>query len=323
MTSAAPSLFPTSIFAPASTPASRVFELSTFVLMVTAVIFVVVSGLLIYVVVRFAARAGDDHDEPPQVYGSTQVELAWTVIPILIVLALFMAATRVIADVQISAAPDNALPVTAIGHQFWWEFRYPKTSVVTANELHVPLSDPAHPTPAFLTLLSADTVHSFWVPRLAGKTDLIPNRVNHMWIDPHEPGIYLGQCAQYCGTQHGKMLLRVVVEPREQFERWLAAQGQPARTSEAVSDGRRIFESTACVDCHTIAGTPASGRFGPNLTHLMSRETIGSGAAPNTPENLRRWVQDPESFKPGSMMPAMGLSSREYDAVASYLETLL
>jgi cytochrome c oxidase subunit 2 len=157
---------------------------------------------------------------------------------------------------------------------------------------------------------------------LAGKTDLIPNRVNLMWIDPHETGLYLGQCAQYCGTQHGKMLLRVYVEPPEQFERWLAEQSQPARTNEATSQGQRIFESTACVDCHTIAGTGARGRFGPNLTHLMSRETIAAGAVPNTHENLRRWIQDPDSFKPGSRMPAMGLSSREYDAVTSYLETL-
>jgi cytochrome c oxidase subunit 2 len=321
MSSAAPSLFPTSILDPASTPASHIFELSVFVWIVTAVIFVVVSCLLIYVIVRFAARPGDDQ-EPPQVYGSNQVELSWTVIPILIVITLFMAATHVIDDVQKAAAPDNALAVTAIGHQYWWEFRYPKSNVVTANELHVPLSDPAQPTPTFLTLLSADTVHSFWLPRLAGKTDLIPNRVNRTWIDPHEVGLYLGQCAQYCGTQHGKMLLRVYVEPREQFERWLAEQGQPARTSGPTSDGQRIFESTACVDCHTVAGTPARGRFGPNLTHLMSRETIAAGAIPNTHENLRRWIQDPDSFKPGSRMPAMGLSSREYDAVASYLETL-
>jgi cytochrome c oxidase subunit 2 len=322
MTSAAPSLFPTSIFAPASTPASRVFELSTFVMIVTAVIFVVVSALLIYVVVRFAARTGDGHEEPPQVYGSNQVELAWTVIPILIVLALFMAAASVIDDVQKVAAPEGALGVTAIGHQYWWEFRYPKGNVVTANELHLPASDPAHPTPAFLTLLSADVVHSFWVPRLAGKTDLIPNRVNRMWVDPHEPGLYLGQCAQYCGTQHGKMFLRVYVEPPEAFERWLAEQSQPAHPSQAASEGQRIFESTACVDCHTITGTAARGRFGPNLTHLMSRETIGAGAVPNTPENLRHWIQDPDSIKPGSKMPAMGLSSREYDALASYLQTL-
>ena len=212
-------------------------------------------------------------------YGSNQVELAWTVIPVLIVLALFLATSRVIAGVQSPIRPEGALEVTLIGHQFWWEVRYPGANVVTANELHVPASEPGHPTPTFLELLSADVVHSFWVPRLAGKTDLIPNRVNHTWFDPGEPGLYLGQCAQYCGTQHGKMLLRVYVQPREEFDQWLREQRQPARVSAQVTSGRQIFETTACINCHTVSGTVASGRFGPDLTHLMSRATIASGAA--------------------------------------------
>ena len=175
--SAAPSS-PTSIFAPVSTPANSIFDLSLFVLAITGAIFVVVFGLLVYAVVRFRKRTNDDGHEPPQVYGSNQVELAWTVIPILIVVALFMATARVIASVQSAAQPANAIEVVAIGHQFWWEFRYPALNIVTANELHVPVSDPAHPSPTFIKLLSADTDHSFWVPRLAGKTDLIPNREN-------------------------------------------------------------------------------------------------------------------------------------------------
>ena len=196
-------------------------------------------------------------------------------------------------------------------------------NIVTANELHVPVSDPAHPTPTFMTLLSADTDHSFWVPRLAGKTDLIPNHPNSMWIDPHETGLFLGQCAQYCGTQHAKMLLRVYVHTREDFDRWVQEQ-QKCRTSAgtAVSDGQRVFESTACVNCHTVSGTPAKGQFGPDLTHLMSRDTIASGAAPNTHENLRLWIKNPDAIKPGSKMPAMGLSDRDLDAVTAYLETL-
>src|SRR5258708_4026165 len=216
---------PTTIFAPVSTPAESIFGLSLFVIAVTAIIFLLVVGLLIYVVVRF--RRPHDGVEPPQVYGSSQVELAWTVIPVLVVLVLFLATSRVIADVQNPARPAGALDVTVVGHQFWWEFRYPAANVVTANELHVPVSEPARPTPTFLKLLSADLDHSFWVPRLTGKTDLIPNWVNQTWIDPHEPGLYLGQCAQYCGTQHAKMLLRVYVEPREVFERWLLDQQKP------------------------------------------------------------------------------------------------
>src|SRR5947209_3645415 len=318
----APPLSPTNIFAPASTPAESIFGLSIFVLAVTAAIFVVVFSLLAYSAVKFRKRNNDDGREPPQVYGSNQVEVAWTVIPILIVVALFMATARVIADVQKVSPSANAIEIVAIGHQFWWEYRYPHLGVVTANELHVPVSDPQHPTPTFIKLLSADTDHSFWVPRLAGKTDLIPNHPNSMWIDPHEAGLYLGQCAQYCGTQHAKMLLRVYVQSRDEFSRWVQEQSQPAYVGDGVSVGQKIFETTNCINCHNVAGTVANGRFGPDLTHLMSRETIASGAVPNTPGNLRLWIQNPNALKPGSRMPAMGLSDQELDAVTAYLATL-
>ena len=307
---------PTNIFAPASTPAKSIFGVSMFVLVITGVIFVVVASLLTYAVVKFRKKKGDDSREPAQVYGSNQVEMAWTVIPVLIVVVLFMATARVIANVQ-KAAPENAIHVTVVGHQFWWEYRYPGLKVVTANELHVPAG-----TPTEIKLLSADTDHSFWVPRLAGKTDLIPNHPNVTWIDPKEPGLYLGQCAQYCGTQHAKMLLRVYVQPRQEFDHWIQQQSQPAQSSDAAAEGQRIFEATACVNCHTVAGTSAQGRFGPDLTHLMSRDTIAAGIAANTHENLRSWIQDPSRFKPGSLMPAMELNEHDLDAVTAYLETL-
>jgi cytochrome c oxidase subunit II len=316
------SLSPTNIFAPASTSARSIFELSIFVLSVTAAIFLVVFALLAYSVVKFRRRREDDGREPPQVYGSNQVELAWTVIPVLIVVTLFLATARVIAAVQNAARPEGAIEVIAVGHQYWWEYRFPDLNVVTANELHVPVSDPANPSPTFITLLSADTNHSFWIPRLAGKTDLIPNRVNRMWIEPTEPGLYLGQCAQYCGTQHAKMLLRVYVEPRQDFERWIQQQSRPAQARDTVFVGQKIFETTSCMNCHKVAGTAADGRFGPDLTHLMSRETLAAGIVPNTPENLRRWIQNPDDFKPGSRMPAMGLSDQQLDAVTAYLQTL-
>ncbi|MGC1478301.1 MAG: cytochrome c oxidase subunit II transmembrane domain-containing protein, partial [Terriglobales bacterium] len=185
----------TNIFAPASTPAKSIAELSAFVVVITGIIFVVVFALLVYSVVKFRGRAGDAGREPAQVYGSTQIELAWTIIPILIVVVLFLATARVIHAVQDAAEPAGALDVIAIGHQYWWEFRYPKLGIVTANELHIPVSDPDHPTPTFLQLLSADTDHSFWVPELAGKTDLIPNHPNRMWMDPQRTGIFFGQCA--------------------------------------------------------------------------------------------------------------------------------
>jgi cytochrome c oxidase subunit 2 len=186
----------------------------------------------------------------------------------------------------------------------------------------MPVSDPATPRPTFLKLTSADTDHSFWIPQLGGKTDLIPNRVNSMWFGPRETGVYLGQCAQYCGTQHAKMLLRVSVDSSDDFTTWVRSQQQPAAHDETVAAGRRIFETTACVNCHTVAGTNANGRFGPDLTHLMSRATLAAGAAPNTDEELRLWIQRPEAIKPGSLMPAMQLSEADTDALVRYLETL-
>jgi len=311
-----------SIFKPASTPADTIHRLSLFVLIITGLIFIIVGSLLVYAVVKFRTRGAEDGTEPAPVYGSNQMELAWTVIPCLIVLVLFLATARVIYSVQNAAPPPSAIQVIAIGHQYWWEYRYPDLGVVTANELHIPVSDRDHPTPTFIKLLSADTDHSFWVPQLAGKTDLIPNRTNSMWIDPHNTGMYVGQCAQYCGTQHAKMLLRVYVDSPEDFARWVNSEKQPAVSSESVSAGRRIFEQTACINCHAVSGTVANGRFGPDLTHLMSRDTIAAGAAPNTHESLKLWIQNPEAIKPGSLMPAMNLSAQDVDALAAYLETL-
>jgi cytochrome c oxidase subunit 2 len=314
----------TSIFAPAGTPAHSIFSLSMLVLSITTGIFLVVGGLLLYVVIRYRHRATDPNaaQEPPQIYGSTQIELSWTVIPILIVVMLFLATARIIMATQNAPKPAAALDVTVIGHQFWWEYRYPKLGIVTANELHIPISDPAHPTPTYLTMSSADTDHSFWVPRLAGKVDLIPNRVNTMWIDPPTAGLYLGQCAQYCGTQHAKMLLRVYAESPADFAAWVAHQQQPAVQDPAVAEGLAVFQHNACISCHTVSGTAATGTFGPDLTHLASRDTIASGSVPNTHANVRAFVENPAHFKPGVLMPPMHLNDHDLDAITAYLMTL-
>jgi len=310
-----------SVLAPASTPAASIHALFLLVIGICAAIFLVVGGLLVYTIVRFRRR-GDDRQEPPQVYGSYPIELAWTVVPLMIVVVLILATTRTIGQLQKATAPPHALQVTVVGHQWWWEFRYPSLGITTANELHVPVSTAARPRPTFLTLESADVVHSFWVPRLAGKTDVIPNWVNHMWIEPWQTGTYLGQCAEFCGVQHAHMLIRVVVESAADFDRWAAAQQQPAAVDPRVEAGRRLFQSTACVNCHAISGTGARGTFGPDLTHLMSRDTIGAGMGPNTATNLHTWVQDPQRIKPGCRMPAMQLSDSEVDDIVEYLLTL-
>jgi cytochrome c oxidase subunit 2 len=224
----------TSIFAPAATPAQSAYGVSMLVLAITLAIFCVVAGLLLFALLRYRHRPSNSESgqEPAQIYGSNQIELSWTVIPILIVVILFLATTRVVFSTQRAPKPAESIDVIVIGHQFWWEYRYPKFGVVTANELHIPVSDPSHPTPAYLTMSSADTDHSFWVPRLAGKMDVIPNKINVMWMDPSTPGLYLGQCAQYCGTQHAKMLLRVYADTPTQFAAWIAApeEGRCARS---------------------------------------------------------------------------------------------
>jgi cytochrome c oxidase subunit II len=311
-----PSLVP-NIFAPESTPAHFIHHLSLFVLAISAGIFAVVFGLIAYAAIRFRRRADDDGSEPPQVYGSNPVETAWTTVPLLIVVVLALATARVIHEVQDAPMPAAALEVDVTGHQWWWEIHYPKLGIVTANELHVPVN-----AVTAIELRSADVAHSFWVPRLAGKTDLIPNRLNKTWIEPKRAGLFLGQCAEYCGTEHALMLLRVYVDLPEEFERWENEQKAIAAGDPSVAAGRLVFERTACINCHALNGTVGDGRFGPDLTHLMSRDTIASGALKNSPENLRAWIKNPSQFKPGVLMPAMNLSSSDLDQLVAYLVTL-
>ncbi len=310
------------IFDPRATPAESVYRLSLLVLAVCAAIFLVVAGLLTFTIVRFRRRKMDDSNEPAQVYGSNQIEIAWTVIPILIVVVLTMATARAVVAIQNKRVPADALQVTVVGHQWWWEIRYPELGIVTANELHVPVSTVAKPALTFLKLESADVAHSFWVPQLSGKTDLIPNRTNTMWIDPRQEGTFLGNCAEYCGMQHANMLLRVIVQSPGDFDKWAGAQKLDASSDSRMELARATFLSLSCISCHTVRGTTATGTFGPDLSHLMSRTTLASGAIPNTPDNLRAWVKDPQAIKPRNLMPNMQLNSRELDEVVAYLSSL-
>lgn len=316
------------MFEPLSTPAHIIMESAYVVLIITFVIFVVVAGLLAYACIKFRAKPGDDGKEPPQIYGSSQIEMAWTVIPILITVVLIIVTARTIGQIQNAPMPENAVEVRVVGHQWWWEIHYPGYGVVTANEIHIPVSRKDAPRPTFLLLQSADVIHSFWVPQLAGKTDLVPNRDNRMWLDPHETGVYFGNCAEYCGTQHANMLLRVIVEEEADFEAWIKQQNTPAVVDASVDQGRHDFSTTSCVNCHNIKGleVPAigsgTGVFGPDLTHLMSRQTIGAGVADMNPENLRDWIKDPQNLKPGCLMPDMRLGKPELDSIVEYLSTL-
>jgi cytochrome c oxidase subunit II len=244
------------------------------------------------------------------------------VLPILIVFVLILVTSRTIADIQNRKPPTGAIQATVVGHQWWWEIRYPELGIVTANELHVPASTGNSRQPTFLKLQSADVAHSFWVPQFAGKTDLIPNKENRMWFEPTKPGTYLGNCAEYCGTQHARMLIRVVVQTPEEFDRWVRGQQQATSVATNVADSRKAFFANSCVNCHTIRGTSAQGKFGPDLTHLMSREMLAGGVVPNTADNLRLWLRDPQKIKVGCLMPNMQMTDTEVDQIVAYLQTL-
>lgn len=309
------------MFDPASAPAADIETLSWLLLAICAAIFVVVQGALVHAIVKYRAAkaAGDDGAEPRQVYGSNPVELAWTVIPVVIVFVLTLTSVRLIREIERSSPPENALRVVVIGHQWWWEYRYPDFGIVTANELVVPAG-----RPIWLELHSADVNHSWWVPQLAGKMDCIPGKPNTLWFEAKRPGVFLGQCAEYCGTQHANMLLRV--EAREVdgplgFDAWVANQQQPPVDDESTRRGREVFLAFACQSCHDIAGV-SDGAFGPNLTHLMSRATIGAGVAPLDRGTLRQWIDDPQSLKPGCNMPSLQLDDAQLDAVVDYLASL-
>jgi len=331
---------------PASPPAESIRFLMIFVTAVAAFILAIVWGVLFYSLVRFRRKKTATATEPPQVYGSMPIEIAWTVAPGLIVLLLVLVIVRTEIDVRrkppisTGAAP---LQATVIGHQWWWEYVIERdgereVGVVTANELHVPASQGAGRSgqgaeekgspssevsrPIYLTLKSADVCHSFWVPRLAGKTDLIPGRVNEMWFKTDRPDVYVGQCAEYCGAQHAGMLLSVYVDPPEKFESWLANEEKPAVEDASARDGRELFLAQSCVNCHTVRGTAARGKVGPDLTHLAARHTIGGGMIELNRDNLSDWIHDPQQLKPGCLMPAFGLSDQNVELITDYLMSL-
>lgn len=320
-----------SIFDPASPQAESIRSLSVLVVAITAFIFLAVEGVLIYSIIRFRHDGKKVTSEPPQVYGSSPIEVAWTAAPTLVVFVLVLVTSRTLWEVRVPPPQpepeDQSLFVTVIGHQWWWEYRYDhynghELGFTTANELHVPVSEDGQPRPVFLTLKSADVCHSYWVPRLGGKIDLISGRTNALTFQTSSEGLYLGQCAEYCGTQHANMLIRVIAESPGDFEAWLEDEQRPAVEDPAVQAERRQFLSQSCVNCHRVRGTPAHGDVAPDLTHLMARGTLASGIIENNSENLRRWVTDPQKIKPGCLMPAFGLSEQEVDDIVRYLQTL-
>jgi len=308
--------FPQSVFAPKSDFSTEVDGLFRNIFWWAVVVFLVVETLLLVAIARYRARPGAAHPKP--VHGHTALEIGWTLAPALILVFIAVPTMRTIFATE-GHAPEGALRVEVIGHQWWWEYRYPSLNIGTANELHIPAG-----TAIQLDMTSADVIHSFWVPRLGGKRDLTQGRTNRIAFRTDSVGEYWGQCAEFCGASHANMRLRVIVQPDSVFERWVdqqrAAPAAPAKGSPA-EQGQQIFRRSACIGCHTITGVSA-GAVGPNLNHVGGRGTIAGALFPNTTESLHRWIMNAPSLKPGALMPPQNLSGSDLDAVIAYLQSL-
>jgi cytochrome c oxidase subunit 2 len=283
-------------------------------------ILLLVGLLLALGLFRYSTRARGKGEPPPESHERIELEVAWTVGPALVLLAIAIPTIRTTFRAAPAVPPASGLQVDVTAHQWWWEVRYPKLGVVTANEIHLPVGRPVR-----LSLASADVIHSFWVPQLGGKRDVVPGHPNAITLVPHVPGVYLGQCAEFCGLSHANMRFRVLVESTEDFATWAAHQATPALapdgSSSTVAAGARLYATSPCVTCHAVAGVSA-GRRGPDLTHFASRTTLAGGTLANDPSNLAAWLRDPASVKPGAQMPRLGLPEAQVAELVAYLESL-
>ena len=301
---------------PQSPQARAIYDLGIVSTIVFVLIFGVVAGAITYAIFRFRGREGEP--DPKQFAGSEKVEIIWTVIPFLIVVFLFVLTLRGMNRADPPPAPSPDLVVT--GHQFWWEAQYPASGAVTANEIHIPIGKPLS-----VQLDSKDVLHEFWVPELARKMTTVPGQPNHIWLQADKPGVYIGTCSEFCGTQHAWMRILVVAEELSKFEEWQRAQLQPglAATSAAAAKGLALFQTSTCINCHAIRGvTGADAHVAPDLTHVASRKQLGAGILENTPANMRRWLKNPQHIKPGALMPDFNFTDQELDQLREYLETL-
>lgn len=296
-------------------PVEAIAQLSIFVGAIALLIFIGVEAALIYAAWRY--RESRMAGPAPQIHGNRTLEIAWTAIPLLILAVVFVLMLGTMREIGGSVAAGSSpgpLRVTAKGYQWWWEYRYPG-NVLAVNEMHIPVG-----TPIDVDLESGDVIHSFWVPGLSGKTDMIPGRINHLRLYASKPGVYEGACAEFCGVEHAWMRIRVVAEDPGTFQTWL--DGQAKNASGAASRGQQVFAANVCVSCHTIRGANAGGQAGPDLTHLASRATLAAGVLPNDARSLRAWIADPQRYKPGALMPLVPLSDADLDALVEYLGSL-
>jgi cytochrome c oxidase subunit 2 len=331
------------VFKPRGPMARKIDHLQRPVFMIAGVVFLLVQGLIVATIVKHRHRPG--RPEPIQVHGNTKLEIGWTVIPALLLVGVAFPTVFTIFDLA-KEPTKNVLPVDVYGHMWWWEYRYPTLGISTANELHIPVGSPVRLSlhtiePGLPAAKGEDfatgVIHSFWVPALAGKQDVVPGRTNKLTIQASEEGEYWGQCAEYCNLSHANMRLRVFSQNQPKFDEWVAQQRKPIETPTgdaaagfALFTGKKPFESKGqpCVGCHTVQGVEgASARVGPNLTHLEGRTTFAGATFDLNADNLKRWLRDPSGMKPmrpdqGTGMPNLHLSETEINQLVAFLETL-
>jgi len=311
---------PQDILAPFSPAAELTANLFYFVFWIAVIIFIFVEGLLVYFVIRYKRRAENEH--PEQYHGNTKLEITWTVIPALILVVVFFLTIRAMGQVGPTSPPGQGIPVRVIGHQWWWEVQYNDGKVKYATDLHIPAGQVVN-----VQLTSENVIHSFWVPSLMGKTDVVPGYTNTTWLYTDKIGEYSGQCAEFCGAQHANMLFKVIVQSPADFDAWLknvqAPAAEPAPGSQAAR-GKEMFlnPKNACIGCHTVDGTAAVGVTGPNLTHVASRDCIAGCLLPFDHSNVVKWLTDPQAVKPGTLMRIPKLTPDEVDALSAYMESL-
>ncbi|HAW29250.1 MAG TPA: cytochrome c oxidase subunit II [Planctomycetaceae bacterium] len=311
---------------PASPQAEAINNLFLQVLLISAVIFAIVSGLILIAISRGRRR----DTLPDQNFGSEKSEIFWMIGPVIIVIWLVAISANLVITLNAipQADPDgktnfNDVDLIVTGHQWWWEVKYPKSGIITANEIHMP----AGKEKKFRILVtSADVIHCFWVPQLGRKIDAIPGRDNYIWLQATNPGSYQGRCSEYCGAQHAWMNFKVYADTDKEFQQWVASEKrtteQPPLLSPLAADGKKYFFQATCPQCHTIQGTEAEATIGPDLTHFANRKEIGAGVIENTSENLALWLKNPQALKPGCKMPDFKLSDTNLKQLVAYLETL-
>jgi len=303
------------VLSPQSPQATAMSALLSNVLILSAIVFLIVAGLVTYSLVRYRSRG--QTSEPRQHFGSRKIETIWTAMPLLVVVVLFLVTIRTMAFVDAPLNPDRAPDLVVTARQWWWEARYPN-GAVTADEIHIPVSKRL-----LARVESADVIHDFWVPQLARKMDAVPSRPSYIWLEADVPGSYLGACSEFCGMQHAGMRFRVIADSDADFSAWLNHQAespsQPA--SDLAAAGARLFEQYKCSDCHAVAGVSTNVVRGPSLAHLARRKFLG-GELPNTAENIGRWITTPQSIKPGNKMPDQRVSTGDLQALTAYLAGL-